>query len=247
MNPGKIKVFCAFPTMGNRIEAQVFILRHLEKEYRDRIELVYSDECRMITWHDACRNFWVEEFLKSDCDVMWFLDADVSPPAHVLDLLTKDYDKWEVAGAPCPIWSKPKNDDYLQVTFNVYYDMQNGFRPAAIPDKGQELVQGLGTGCMFIKREVFAKLKKPYFFYTFDEETRNVQGGEDLNFCKKLIAANIPILVDYSMLCKHYKNNICLLDVNNYAIRCVNLALKAYGAALRDEMSRQRIRQSLKV
>ena len=64
-----------------------------------------------------------------------------------------------------------------------------------LPDStGLEEVEFVGTGMMLIKREVFEKLKKPYFFY----DVRN-NVGEDVNFCRKARAKGYKIFIDHDL------------------------------------------------
>src|SRR4051812_8912917 len=101
-----IKVYMGIPSTGDRVDSQSYALRVIEKRYADQVELVYPKDCVQRIFHDAARNAIVEEFLASDCDVLWFLDSDICPPPHVIELVTKHWDKWEAAGAPYPIWMR---------------------------------------------------------------------------------------------------------------------------------------------
>lgn len=227
-----IKVYMGQPSTGNVVDFQAYMLRQIEEKYTDQVKLVYPRVCAHRIFHDHARNMIVEDFLASDCDVLWFLDSDISPPVHVLDLITKHYDEWKVAGAPYPIFMKPKGEERQQIIFTVYNGTDGkGLAPSAVPDEGVEMVDGLATGCMFIKREVFSLLEKPYFEFKYDPITRNPIEGEDLGFCMKLGKLGIKFLTDYSMVCKHYKE-ICLLDLNNYAIDYAKKTLEQYEAAI---------------
>lgn len=231
----KIKLYVGIPTVGTVVDFQSYMLRDLEKQYGEHIEFVYPTACAQRIFHDFARNAIVEDFLKTDCDILWFLDSDVVPPVHVLDLITKHKD-WQVAGAAYPIFMKPKGEDHRQVVFTAYKGSNGtGLSPTRIPDEGVEYVDGLATGCMFIKRGVFDLLKKPYFEFKFNPETREPIEGEDLGFCLKLKALGIKFLTDYSMVCKHQKT-VCLLDVNNYAMSYAKKAIEAYDAQVRGQV-----------
>lgn len=231
----KTKLFVAIPTMGTQCDAQVYALRDLEKKYGDKIEFIYPKSCVRRVFHDFARNAMVDEFLASDADIMWFLDSDVSPPDHVLDLITEHKDKWMIAGAPYPVFMTPKEDEHPQVVMTVYKGSdENGYHPAKIPYEGIDFVDGIATGCLFMKRELFAELSRPYFEFKFNPETRFMTEGEDIGFIRKVNAAGYKFFIDYSMVCKHYKT-VDLLDVNNYAIGFANIALKNLEAQLRAE------------
>jgi hypothetical protein len=236
MEQKKIRMYMGIPTTGTICDAQTYVLRELQEKYGDKIEFVYPSVCIRRVFHDYARNSIVEEFLDSGCDVLWFLDSDVAPSKHVLDLIVLHWDKWVVAGAPYPVFITPESDKGPQVVFTVYKGGNGvGLAPANIPPEGLDYVDGIATGCLFIKREVFDKLQKPYFEFKYDHETRIMTEGEDLGFCKKLGALGIKFFIDYSMVCKHYKQ-VCLLDVNNYAVEYANRAVLAYDRDIRPKV-----------
>ena len=234
--PKKIRMYLGIPSTGDRSDGQCYLLRELQERYSDRIEFVYPDLCAFRIFHDYARNEVVEEFLESGCDVLWFLDSDVVPPKHTLDLITMHWDKWLVAGAPYPVFMNPPGWETQQVVFTVYKGTDGkGLYPSKIPYSGTEFVDGMATGCIFIKREVFKKLSKPYFEFKFDKESRHMDEGEDLGFCMKLQKLGIKFFTDYSMACKHYKH-VDLLDVNNYAIDQSSRAIKEYDTNIKKQV-----------
>lgn len=229
----KIRMFLGIPSTGTRSDFQGYVLRALEERYSDRIEFVYPKECVIRIFHDFARNGVVEEFLESGADVLWFLDSDVVPPKYVLDLITKHWDKWQVAGAPYPVFMHPPGEVAPQVLFTVYKGSNGkGMAPCDIPPTGTDFVDGLATGCLFIKKDVFSLLTKPYFEFKYDKETRSMTEGEDLGFCLKLQSLGIKFFTDYSMVCKHYKN-VCLLDVNDYAMEYAKKSVAAYDRGIK--------------
>lgn len=222
--------------MGNVCDVQSYALRELEEKYKDTIQLVYPKSCVRRMFHDFARCSLIDQFLETDCDILWFLDSDISPPAHVLDLVSKHGSKWEVAAAPYPVFMTTGGEKHPQVVFCVYNGTDGvGVSPADIPNEGTDWVDGAATGCLFIKREVFAKLKRPYFEFKYDETTRNITMGEDISFIKQLQANKIRTFIDYSMVCKHFKN-VCLLEVNNYAITYAKKSVEAYDGMIRGQM-----------
>lgn len=232
MKEGKIKIFCGFISTGERHAGQEYAIREIVKRYGDKIELVYPQNFVGRIFHDFARNASVEEFLASDCDVLWFLDADIVPPVKVMELVTEHWDKWQLAGAPYPVFMGLPGQDGPVIVFTTYKKGQQGFHAASIPDSGTDFVDGIATGCIFIKRGVFTKLRKPYFEFKYNPETREMIEGEDLGFCRKVNDVGYQFFTDYSMVCKHYKR-VCLLDVNNYAIRYANNAINAFDAHMR--------------
>lgn len=217
----KIKLFVATPSLGDIHHSQEYSRRDMEKYYAAEIEFVYPKHFVGRIFHDYARNKMVEQFLATDCDAIWFLDADICPPNSVVELITRHWDEWKVAGAPYPLFIKPAGHDIPKVVFAVYEDLGKGYHSAAIPKDGTGFVDGIATGCIFIKREVFERLEKPYFEFKYDSETREMTEGEDIGFCKKVNALGLKFFIDYSMTCNHFKR-VNLLDVNNYCINEFN-------------------------
>jgi hypothetical protein len=59
-------------------------------------------------------------------------------------------------------------------------------------------VEAMGMGCVLTKSEVFTKLKKPYFKFTYDVDTDDYL-GEDFNLFKELKEYNYKIYVDTTL------------------------------------------------
>lgn len=236
----KWKVFVAVPSVGSVSDFQPHVLRELAETYGDEIELVYPKQLCQRIFHDAARNGLVEDFLSTDCDIMWMLDSDVCPPKHVLDLVSRYGATWEAAGAPYPVFMSQPGQAFRQLVFTVYKGIneeKTSLAPCTCPQEGTDWVDGLATGCLFIKRSVFEKLEKPYFEFKYDPITRAPVQGEDLGFCLKLAALKIQFFTDYSMVCKHFKNNICLLEMNNYCIDFANKSVENYDKSIRSQVN----------
>ena len=235
----KIKVYLGLPSTGNTASFQMHQLRKIEKKYAEQIELVWPENLVIRFGHDFARNMIVEEFLKSDCDILWQLDADVSPPEYILDLITIHGDKWQAAGAAYPVVMCHGNAPIRQLTFTVYKGSNGrGLSPAEVPTEGTDWVDGLATGCMFLKRGVFMRLEKPYFNFEREPETQRAIKGEDLGFCMKLRELGIPFFTDYSMVCSHLKE-VDLLEMNNYAMSFAKKSVEAYAQRVKVELAQQ--------
>lgn len=231
-----IKIYMGIPSTGTRSDLQCYILREIEDRYKEQVELVYPKQCAHRIFHDYARNEVVKEFLDTDCDVLWFLDSDVVPPHHVMDLVALHYNKWEAAGAPYPVFMSQPGQEQRQIVFTVYEGHNGGgLAPANIPMEGQKFVDGIATGCIFVKREVFERLNAPYFEFEYDSETRALTKGEDIGFCLKLSKLGIKFYVDFTAVCKHYKN-VCLLELNAYAMDYAQKAVSAHHYAVREQV-----------
>lgn len=230
----KIRVYMGLPSNGTVVDSQAYVLRDIAAKYADKIELVYPKQLVQRIFHDAARNGIVEEFLESGCDVLWFLDSDITPPRHTLDLITEHWDKWECAGAPYPIFMGGKPDSSRIVQFTVYDEAKDGklkLSPSC-PQSGTAFVGGLATGCLFIKRSVFEKIERPFFEFKYDPITRAPTEGEDIGFCLKMQKLGIKFFTDYSMVCKHQKT-LDLLELNNYCIEHANALVLAYDEQIK--------------
>jgi len=235
MSKKKTKIYLGIPSTGTRVDIQNYALRRLEAVYKDEIEFVYPTVFCQRMFHDFARNEIVKEFLATDCDILWFLDSDVSPPPHILDLVTVHGDKWQVAGAPYPVFMTPTGHDLPAVVMCVYDKNSNGLYAGNCPQVGTGFVAGLATGCLFIKREVFSQIEQPYFEFKYKEDNRCIIEGEDLGFCLKMAKLGIEFFTDYSMVCHHFKN-VDLLQVNNYAVTYANKAVLAYDTQVRPKV-----------
>lgn len=238
----KIRVYMGIPSMGDRWDYQGYALRDIEKRYADEIELVYPEQCVHRFGHDFARNEIVEEFLESDCDILWFLDSDIGPAPHVLDLITLHGDKWLAAGAPYPLWLMTPHTKEMGVAFTAYKGnaptpdgKAMGLSMAVVPKSGTEWVDGLATGCLFLKRELFKQLEKPYFQFKRKPENQECTEGEDLGFALKLQKLGIKYFCDHSMVCGHRKT-VDLLQVGNYAISFANNKLEEYDRQIRAQV-----------
>lgn len=132
---------------------------------------------------DDARNLIVRRFRESDCDEMVFLDADVSwEPETLVQLCGRDYD---IVGG------------VYSFRGGARANMPMRLMDTSFPDRdGMLELDGLPTGFLKIKREVFDKLephvpwywdkteKTPLFFARSIHEDNNRWGG-DIEFCRK--------------------------------------------------------------
>lgn len=222
------------PSVGTRSDTQCHAMRRMQERYKDQIEFVYPETYVQRIFHDFARNEIVKEFLATDCDVLWFLDADVTPHQDTMELITEHFDKWMLAGCAYPIWLNSKeNNNEPQVYFTIYQETQDGgLGYTKTMGAGTGFVGGLATGCIFIKRGVLEILEEPYFEFKFDEKTRFMKEGEDIGFCLKVNKLGYQFFVDHSLLARHHKT-VDLLDVSNYAINYSNAKYHEYDAVVR--------------
>ena len=144
---------------------------------------------------DVVRNMIAEEFLASGFDYLVSIDADISvldPRALVASVNLR-----------------------LPIVTGVYM-MRHVNKTSLVVEKGGKLVSlgkdelkpGLmrvdasGMGCVVIAREVFEKVEKPWFKWTYDPHTGEGM-GEDRYFFIKAKRAGIPTMANTHLRCTH--------------------------------------------
>ncbi|GAC1502117.1 MAG: hypothetical protein NVS1B10_06740 [Candidatus Saccharimonadales bacterium] len=239
-----VKIYMGICSTGDRVDAQNYFLRRMEKQYAGRIEFVYPEIFVSRIFHDYARNQYIKQFMETDCDMIWFLDSDIVPCERVLELVAEHGDKWDLAGAPYPVWMHQSGYEGHQVTYCVYRrpDKDKGMVPADIPETGIDFVDGIATGCIFIKRKVIESMTEPYFKFSFKEETREMTEGEDLYFCKKASDLGFQFFIDFSMRCHHFKK-ISLLEVSNLLTDKINDTIDACDRQIRQIIAKKKLEQ----
>jgi hypothetical protein len=175
----------------------------IEVQYRD----MYNNS--IIT---EARDLFTQIFLKSECDYLFFIDADQSfKPEDVLRMIEEDRD---IIGGVVPKkrmnWESIAEASHSGVPAEMLSKFSGEFNLALIPGQEQPEdftksfeVSHIGTGMMIIKRHVFEKLKLSTREYTYHDKgilginvgdkmneywNTNISDegtlmGEDVNFC----------------------------------------------------------------
>ena len=137
--------------------------------------------------------------VKSDY-VLW-LDSDMMfPSTTALRLL--EHNKDIIA---CNYMKRTKGDKTVAYTDVSDWDT---WLPLDKID-GLVKVEGVGMGCMLMKTNVFSKLIKPYFEFTYKEDSQDWY-GEDFNLLAKLRKLGHDVYID-TVLSKDIKH------IGNYA------------------------------
>jgi len=145
------------------------------------------------------RSTFVYQALKNpDVTHLYFMDYDVVPPNGTLQRLL-NYDLPIVAGI------YPMSIDELSWSFKTNgNNWQNA--KETLPDKLME-VAAIGGSTLLIKREVFTKLERPCFkivYREIDEKGKCYDEGEDEYFSRIAREAGYKLMVDPTIICKHY-------------------------------------------
>lgn len=154
---------------------------------------------------DNARNHIVEEFLKTDCTHLFFVDSDTIPPVSALKrLLVADKD---IISALTPII---EHDESRKNDSNGFYRKMNvvGMNDKHVSEyMGLIPVKGAGGSCILIKREVFEKMEAPWYRFQYqDDNGKPIIVGEDILFTAKAIALGFQPWADTSIICKHEKS-----------------------------------------
>lgn len=140
--------------------------------------------------HEWARNQCVREFLKDPLmKKLWFIDADMVPPAEALDLL--DFDEPMVSGQTF-IWMAETTDSdgfykhpIMKVNAFKYRRSQDDFISIVPPNDGKAFYcDSAGAACLVIKREVLEDMPEPWFRTVRDPYGRMLR-SEDLDFTKR--------------------------------------------------------------
>jgi len=141
-----------------------------------------------------------------DVTHLYFMDSDVVPPPGTLRKLY-EYDLPIVAGIyPMNVngekaWSFKADGKADSKTYGGWR------RQGSLLSGGLMDATAIGGSTLLVKREVFEKLKRPWFLIKYkpiDEEGRCYDYGEDEYFSKIAIEAGYNLKVDPSIICKHY-------------------------------------------
>jgi len=144
----------------------------------------------------TARNSCVHEMLKDDYTHLFFMDSDMVFPKGTLQKLL-DYDVDIVGG-----FYVRKRAGFYPNAFQLGERVQNGKYVTEWVNEYKE-VEGIGTGCLLIKREVFLKVKVPWFEYKWNGEPNGKMITEDLVFCDKAKDLGYKIYCDGTIKCGH--------------------------------------------
>lgn len=147
---------------------------------------------------DNNRNQIVRRFLDTDFSHLLMIDDDTVPPPNILELL--NYDK-DIIAAPVTQWHE--NDMYWVIM--DWVAEEQAFRQVP-PDRrnGLQKVDGVGTGCILIKRGVLESVQKP-FERLWDQY--GIQAlGQDFYFCRKATELGFEVWAHWDYPCLHYKS-----------------------------------------
>lgn len=175
---------------------------------------------------DYNRNKFVEDCLNIGADYLMFMDMDQTFPGRTINMLMEYISDehpvvcgmYYVKKEPfSPVIGRyvdytPTPEQYPHFENQGFIDPNTGkqtlkWRSVAFFDPNEPFYcDAIGMGCVLMKADVFKKLKKPYFRYSYDPELGDpslLKLSEDMYFCSQLKHNNIPIVCDPRIQCGH--------------------------------------------
>lgn len=179
----------AFPSKGICDPAFAIALRLLQIPF-EQYQVLYVPGADV----SVARNLLAE---KAIGDYIFFVDDDILPPINTIPKLLshkKDFVSGLYFAKQQPhfpqIFKKSKK---AKGRYDTIYDVPK--------DKLIE-VDSCGAGCILLNRDIFKKIKQPFFQYIPATE-KTPRKGEDYYFCEKVKKAGFKIYCDTSVICRH--------------------------------------------
>lgn len=148
----------------------------------------------------TARNRCVFEMLKGDYTHLFFMDSDMIFPKGTLQrLLDRNVD---IVGG----FYVRKRNGFLPNAFQLG-ERPNGRFVTEWVNEFKE-VESIGTGCSLIRREVFEKVKCPWFEYLWSGDPDGRMRTEDLVFFDKAKDLGYKVYCDGTIKCGHVNSMV---------------------------------------
>lgn len=153
---------------------------------------------------EAARNALVHTFLKSECDILWFLDSDNIPHKGAEAVLDGPYDV-TIGPVPMLIVAGSGSPVLTPNLFSGYEDTNVGI----LWEPGKRVVAG-GTANMAITRRVMEDKRMwlddngSVFKREYGTDGRPLY-GEDVDFCRRAMDLGYTIGANEGAICDHAK------------------------------------------
>jgi GT2 family glycosyltransferase len=203
----KPRIFLSIPTVNGFINHEL-ALRLIQWSHNPAFGLEIQFYPNLMPLDNA-RNRAVKDFLEDYYDYFFHVDDDIVPPENCLiELLKADKD------IIAPLCFTMKQDDkgfWFPLVVAHRYDDNHEYRPY-IPTKNPngiyetDIVTG---GCHLVKRQVFEKLERPYYF-TYHKNGL-VEYSEDFVFSQQCQKLGYKLFTHYGLHCKHIR----LVDIKS--------------------------------
>ena len=201
------KVFIAIPTYDGKLSIKLAYslaaLMPAAMRHGISIRLGHVSGCSIIT---MARNRLVDEFLKTDCTELFFIDADViAQPDDILRLLAQSGDKDVTVG------NYPRRAKDKKFFMDLHFDEQG-----ELEFEGSLMrINRAGTGFMLIRRHVIETIAAKSEKYLSNDGVGEVASvfdfkiedgnfvGEDYSFCDKARAEGFKVWTDVEISLPH--------------------------------------------
>jgi GT2 family glycosyltransferase len=135
------------------------------------------------------------EAIKEGADYILWVDADMRFPKNTIERLLK-HDK-DIVGVNATTRSIPVKATAKMLKIDLE-EKTNEWIPVSSKNKtGIERVTSIGCGVMLVKREVFEKMERPWFW--FENLKNHKLLGEDVYFCVKAHDFGFETWVDHDL------------------------------------------------
>lgn len=138
-----------------------------------------------------------EEALKDGADAILWVDSDMRFPKDALRILLSR--NLPIVGVNATTRRFPIQPTAL----DVCPETKDLIKVDSKGKEGLEQVMGVGFGMVLIRKEVFEKVEKPWFW--FDKTAKGGTIGEDIYFCAKAYDVGFDTIVDHD-LSKHIRH-----------------------------------------
>lgn len=225
------RVYVWIPSGSGRPFPEVLISVYSQTAFKEGIAELYFFPDNIVAWKPIqhARNEILYNFIKSNCDYLWFVDDDNPPNYDVLEKLLKPEVDFISALVPIRHW-----DWYL---LNVFREGKHLTSYAGMPNLIE--IDNCWTGCVLISRELVQEMfnafgwhpyqfryeifwldldtDKPKVYNELDTTTnwklendkpklRTEYISEDLFFWREAKARWYVIYADVTAHCKHYQS-----------------------------------------
>jgi len=189
------RVLIAMPTRGTAYAPSVLRAASLARHFGSELLLEIGRPIELV------RTRVVSRFLDSGAEHLLTIDDDIVAPDDAVDRLLALGSA--VATAPYPI----ALDGRLVSSVKGVGEEQW----IAVPPREVFAVSHTGLGFTLIHREVFAKVRTPWFQFGAGSAGHVI--GEDVWFSNGVTQAGLQILCDGSVRCSHFKEGLDLLKL----------------------------------
>lgn len=216
------KLFIAIPCYDGKINVKLaYTIAQLMPKAMQlgiSVDLAHLSGSSIIT---MARNSLVDEFLKSSCTELLFIDSDViAKPDDILRLMAQSGDKDITAGA------YPRRKKDRKFFMDLFYD-ENGDLEF---DGAMMRIKRVGTGFMLIRRNVIEHLAKKAERYVGQDGVGTIASvfdfnlkdgffvGEDYSFCDKATDEGFKVWLDVEISLPHIGQEEFTNDFYNEAL-----------------------------